>query len=115
MVNHDTNNNTKNTAEDIIMNTTSTTLSTSDQIFATLEVGGRIMASVCKTNFSTIDDIVKFISSLAGRFMGLARLNIRNKTQGWSMNMALAARPHQPRPAYHATMPSQYYQASLFN
>ena len=34
MVNHDTNNNTKNTAEDIIMNTTSTTLSTSDQIFA---------------------------------------------------------------------------------
>ena len=97
------------------MNNSTTTLSTSDQIFATLEVGGHTMASVCKSNFSSIDDIVKFISSMAGRFMGLARLNIRNKTQGWSMNMALATRMPQPRPAYPSAMPSQYYQASLFN
>ena len=95
--------------EDTIMNNTATTLSRNDQIFATLEVGGKIMASICKSNFSTINDVVRFICSIAGRFMGLARLNIRNKTQGWTMNMAL---PSQP--VHLTTRPSQYYQASLF-
>lgn len=98
--------------EDTIMNNTATTLSRNDQIFATLEVGGKIMASICKSNFSTINDVVRFICSIAGRFMGLARLNIRNKTQGWTMNMALASRPSQP--VHLTARPSQYYQASLF-
>ena len=75
--------------EDKIMNNTATSLSTSDQIIATLQVGGKTMASVCKTNFASIDDIVRFICAMTGRFMGLARLNIRNKTQGWSVNLAL--------------------------
>lgn len=96
------------------MNKTRTSLSTSDQIFATLEVGGKVMASVSKNNFSSIEDIVRFIYSVAGRFMGLARLSIRNKTQGWTMNMALASRQNQPRQAYAAALPSQYRQASLF-
>ncbi|MBQ2075067.1 MAG: hypothetical protein II691_01650 [Muribaculaceae bacterium] len=97
------------------MNTIATTLTSSDQVFATLEVGGKVLASVCKSNFSTVDDIVRFVCSMAGRFMGLARLSIRNKTQGWSMNMALASRQQVARPAYHAATPSQYFQASLFN
>ena len=96
------------------MNKTRTSLSTSDQIFATLEVGGKVMASVSKSNFSSIEDIVRFIYSVAGRFMGLARLSIRNKTQGWTMNMALASRQNQPRSAYAAALPGQYRQASLF-
>ena len=94
------------------MSNTSTTLSTSDQIFATLEVGGKIMASVSKNNFSTINDVVRFIYSIAGRFMGLARLSIRNMTQGWTMNLALASRPSHT--AHLGARPSQYYQASLF-
>ncbi len=101
--------------EDIIMNITSTSLSTSDMIYATLEVGGRTLASVSKSNFTTTDDIVRFICAIAGRFMGLARLNIRNKTQGWSMNMALAStHPAQHTSLQHA-MPNNYRQASLFN
>lgn len=96
------------------MSNTRTSLSTSDQIFATLEVGGKVMASVSKSNFSSVDDIVRFIYSMAGRFMGLARLSIRNKTQGWTMNLALASRQSQPRPAYSAALPGQYLQASLF-
>ncbi len=96
------------------MSNTRTSLSTSDQIFATLEVGGKVMASVSKSNFSSVEDIVRFIYSMAGRFMGLARLSIRNKTQGWTMNLALASRQNQPRPAYSAALPSQYRQASLF-
>ena len=43
------------------MNYTSTSLSVNDQIFATLEVGGKIMATVNKSNFSNINDIVRFI------------------------------------------------------
>lgn len=93
------------------MSNTSTSLSTSDQIFATLEVGGKVMASVCKNNFASINDVVRFVCSLAGRFMGLARLNIRNKTQGWTVNMALASRP---TPRHSIALPSQYRQASLF-
>ena len=97
------------------MNNISASLSTSDQVFATLEVGGRILASVCKSNFASIDDIVRFIYSVAGRFMGLARLSIRNKTQGWTMNMALASRQNSFKPALTAALPNQYRQASLFN
>ncbi len=100
--------------EDIIMSNTKTTLLTSDQIFATLEVGGKVMASVNKTNFSSIEDVVRFISAMAGKFMGLARLNIRNKTQGWTMNMALANRQAQPRLAHGFAQSTQYRQASLF-
>lgn len=96
------------------MNYTSTSLSVNDQIFATLEVGGKIMATVNKSNFSNINDIVRFIYSIAGRFMGLARLSIRNKTQGWTMNMALASRQNQPLAANHVALPGQYRQASLF-
>ena len=72
------------------MSNTRTSLSTSDQIFATLVVGGKVMASVSKTNFSSVEDVVRFICAMAGKFMGLAKLNIRNKTQGWSLDMALA-------------------------
>ena len=97
------------------MNYNSTSLSVNDQIFATLEVGGKTMASVSKTNFASIDDIVRFICAMAGRFMGLARLNIRNKTQGWTVNLALASRQRTPQPALHTALPSQYRQASLYN
>ena len=97
------------------MNNNATSLSINDQIFATLEVGGKTVASVSKSNFATINDIVRFICNMAGRFMGLARLNIRNKTQGWTINLALASRQSAPQPALHNPLPSQYSQASLFN
>lgn len=96
------------------MNTNATSLSLTDQIFATLEVGGKTVASVSKSNFATINDIVRFICAIAGRFMGLARLKIRNKTQGWTVNMSLASRQHVPQPSLHTASPNQYHQASLF-
>lgn len=97
------------------MNHNATSLSINDQIFATLEVGGKTVASISKSNFSSINDIVRFIYAMAGRFMGLARLNIRNKTQGWSMNLALASSQHSPHPTLPAALHNQYRQASLFN
>lgn len=97
------------------MNYNATSLSVNDQIFATLEVGGKTVASICKSNFSSVNDIVRFICAMAGRFMGLARLNIRNKTQGWAMNLALASHQSVPRPSFQTALPNQYRQASLFN
>ena len=100
--------------EDIIMSNTRTSLSASDQIFATLEVGGKVMASVSKTNFSSVEDVVRFICAMAGKFMGLAKLHIRNKTQGWTRSMALPSRQARPQASRSLAMPAQYRQASLF-
>ncbi len=96
------------------MNNTKT-LSINDQIFATLIVGGKVVLNLCRSNFASINDVVRFICSNAGRFMGLAQLNIRNKTQGWSVNMAIASQPTTSRPALRTAQPAQYRQASLFN
>ncbi|MBO4721690.1 MAG: hypothetical protein J5629_02025 [Muribaculaceae bacterium] len=96
------------------MNNNATSLSLNDQIFATLMVGGKVLASVCRNNFANINDVVRFICTNAGRFMGLAQLNIRNKTQGWSMNLALSSRKSIPQPSFHTAKASQYRQASLF-
>ena len=96
------------------MNSSATSINRSDQIFATLIIGGKVVSSVCKSNFSTIEEVVRYAYSIAGRFMGLARLIVRNKTQGWSMNMALAARHNMPRLATARRAQEHYYQASLF-
>ncbi len=95
------------------MKKTATTLMIGDQIFATLMLGGKTLVSVCKSNFATIDEVVKFITSAAGRFMGLAQLSIRNKTQGWTTNIALTT---TAAPMRHSApqSPAAYRQASLF-
>ena len=80
---------------------TTTTISVTDEVFATLECGGRIIASVCKRNFSCVDDVVKFVYATCGQLAGLAKLSIRNKTQGWNMTLCLSRR----RPAAHSTLP----------
>ncbi len=80
-----------------------------DEMMATLEAQGGIVASVQKRNFASVDDVVRFVMSLAGKFAGLGKLTIRNKTQGWRVVMSLAVRrpslslaglgPSMPAPA----------------
>ena len=67
-------------------------VSASDQIVAQLEINGRVLVRVSNRNFHNIDEIVAMIQALAGKFLGLARLTIRNQTQGWSKVMMLATR-----------------------
>ena len=67
-------------------------VSASDQIVAQLEVNGHVLARVSNRNFRDIDEVVGMIQALAGKFLGLARLTIRNQTQGWSKVMTLATR-----------------------
>ena len=63
-----------------------------DEMMATLEAQGGVLASVQKHNFTSVDDVVRFVMSLAGKFVGLGKLTIRNKTQGWRIVMSLAVK-----------------------
>ena len=63
-----------------------------DEMMATLEAEGGVLTSVQKRNFTSVDDVVRFVMSLAGKFVGLGKLTIRNKTQGWRVVMSLAVR-----------------------
>ena len=87
-------------------------VSTSDKIVAQLEINGRVLARVSNRNFHNIDEIVAMIQALAGKFLGLARLTIRNQTQGWSKVMMLATRrcaaPAYSRPIAPVMQGRQY-------
>ncbi len=72
------------------------TLTTTDHVIASIEVNGRILASVSKSNFSSLQEVAKFLIAMAGKYIGLAKLTIRNKTQGWTTTMAYAMRNNTP-------------------
>ena len=74
------------------MTATANQIELSDQIIASIEVGGTTLASVARSGFSSTDEVVRTLKALAGNFIGLARLNIRNKTHGWNQLLALVAR-----------------------
>lgn len=86
-------------------------LTVDDQVFVTLEVDGNILASVYRKDFGSIDDVVRFMRSIVGSFAGLAKLTIRNKTQGWSRVMMLAS--FRPRSERHALGSRHAMQLSL--
>lgn len=65
-------------------------ISSTDLIMANLSWNGRTMASIAKSNFTSIDDVVRLITTMAGKCVGLAKLTIRNKTQGWAINMGIS-------------------------
>ena len=65
-------------------------LNASDEILASIEINGSQIASFRRYNFNSVDEVVKAIILMAGNFIGLAKLNIRNRTQGWNMIMGVA-------------------------
>ena len=71
-----------------------------DSICATLECNGRRLASVNGSNFN----------SLAGRYVGMAVLTVRNCTQGWRDVTALATmrRAAAPIPTAAPRVGAQY-------
>ncbi|MBR1804127.1 MAG: hypothetical protein IJ775_04395 [Muribaculaceae bacterium] len=75
-------------------------LSVNDEIIASIEFNGHQLATLSRHDFTSVDDVVRALVSMAGNFMGLARLNIRNKTRGWNLMMGVASRRRQqPTPA----------------
>ena len=87
-------------------------VSASDQIVAQLETNGHVLARVSNHNFHNIDEVVGMIQALAGKFLGLAQLTIRNQTQGWIKVMTLATRrcaaPAYSRPTTPVMQGRQY-------
>lgn len=79
-----------------------------DQICATLECNGRRLASINGMNFSSLEAVKRALLDMAGRYVGMAVLTVRNCTQGWRDVTALAtmrrpaARPELKLAAPHA-------------
>ncbi|MBQ7941824.1 MAG: hypothetical protein IJ328_05390 [Muribaculaceae bacterium] len=65
------------------------TINREDNIFATLASKGKPIKALMGQNFSGISEVIKTICSYTDDFRGLAQLNIRNQSQGWSINMLL--------------------------
>jgi len=78
-----------------------------DRICATLECGGRRLASVNGINFASIDAVKRALLDLAGAFAGMAVITVRNCTQGWRdvTTLATMRRPAAWSPAPAATPP----------
>lgn len=66
-------------------------MATSDVIFASIQCNGRTLASIKQTNFSSIEDVMRCIVSMAGQFYGMAQVQVRNMTQGWRTAMPVAS------------------------
>ncbi len=75
-----------------------------DRIYASLVCNGRCLASINGMNFSSLEDVKSTLLELAGRFVGMAVLTVRNCTQGWRDVTALATmrRPVVSQPAFDA-------------
>ena len=78
-----------------------------DRICATLECGGRRLASVNGINFASIDAVKRALLDLAGAFAGMAVITVRNCTQGWRDVTAMATmrRPAVVQQPVVATVP----------
>mgnify|MGYP007056166460 CR=1 FL=1 len=71
-----------------------------DQICATLECNGRRLASINGMNFNSIEAVKRALLDMAGRYVGMAVITVRNCTQGWRDVTALAT---MRRPAARPT------------
>lgn len=82
-----------------------------DRICASLECNGRRLASVNGVNFSSLEAVKSALLELAGRYVGMAVLTVRNCTQGWRDVTALAT---MRRPV-NATQQALGYQPRIGN
>ena len=90
-------------------------ISSTDLIMANLSWNGRTMASIAKSDFTSIDDVVRLITTMASKCAGLAKLTIRNKTQGWdnhrgistatSMSIKRLMKPKKPKKGTQLSIP----------
>ena len=79
-----------------------------DRICASLECNGRRLASINGSCFSSLDAVKSALLELAGRYVGMAVLTVRNCTQGWRDVTAMATmrRPVVANQHAMATAPS---------
>ena len=78
-----------------------------DRIVATLECGGRRLASVNGMNFASLDAVKRALLDLAGRYVGMAVITVRNCTQGWR-DVTTFARMKRPVPLASTVAPAPH-------
>ena len=78
-----------------------------DKICATLECNGHRLASVNGSDFPSLESVKQTLLDLAGRYMGMAVITVRNCTQGWRDVTAMATmrRPAVVQQPVVATVP----------
>lgn len=74
-----------------------------DKICATLECNGRRLASINGTGYASLDAVKRALLALAGRYMGMAVLTVRNCTRGWREVTALATMRRPVAEAHRVT------------
>lgn len=65
------------------------TMNRDDNVFATLVAKGKTLKSFCGKNFNNLGELVRMMCVNCDGYRGLAQLNIRNQSQGWSLNLLL--------------------------
>lgn len=68
---------------------TMATINCTDTIFATVKLRGITLASLTLNGMTSFSDVVREVRTSIGNVAGLATLQLRNLTQGWSRNSAL--------------------------
>ncbi len=78
-----------------------------DRVCATLACNGRCLASVNGSDFASLEAVKRALLEIAGHYMGMAVLTVRNCTQGWRDVTALATmnRPAVESQPVHAAPP----------
>jgi hypothetical protein len=82
------------------------TVNRGDKICATLECNGHRLAAVNGIDFTSLEAVKRALLDLAGHYVGMAVLTVRNCTQGWRDVTALATMRRPALSAQRATMPS---------
>ena len=68
----------------------SNTVAMSDQLLMTVNINGATTFNCSGTGFSSLDEVLTYVRQQVGNFVGLARVSVRNKTQGWSRMLSLS-------------------------
>lgn len=80
-----------------------------DKIYAVLTIDGETVVKFSDNCFGSLRDVISAVFMAAGRFVGVARLLIRNQSEGWNVSMPLASNAGtQPRVSAPVAANGQY-------
>ena len=69
------------------------TLTTTDIVYATLTKNGRQIASYRISGLTSMPDIISYIRRISALAPGILKLQLRNRSQGWSHTQAISITP----------------------
>ncbi len=79
------------------MGTSTYTMTSTDMIYGSINAGGNTLAGIASTGYNSIEQVSRQLRETAGRFAGIGTISIRNKSQGWSVELPIATATCRPR------------------